>query len=147
VRPTQFFGGHSDFVFLVEDLGQEFARKILGVSEGTFALWLAGDAEAPQMACMALYPWSQWHLQIAECDHRREVAGVWNLVEAHRYDLRRAQRVIDELGHQLSRPAVGGPANDPTLVRFDGWSPQDVPRHTLEAKRSSDLSDERGLTM
>jgi hypothetical protein len=142
VRPTEYFGGHSDFVFLVEDLGEQVARKILGVSDATFELWLTGHADAPQMACMALYPWSQWHWQVAEADHAREVATVWGMVHAHRWDLRRAQKLID----QLVVPAVGGPANDACMVRFDRWAPEDVPRHTLEAERPSDLSDGRGLT-
>jgi hypothetical protein len=143
MRPTQYFGGHSDFGFLVDDLGAELAMKILGVSEATFALWLSGAAEAPQMACMALYPWSQWHLQVFELDHRRELDTVWQIVHSHRWELRRAQQVIE----QLSRPAlVGPPANEPSLKRFDLWAPEDVPRHTLEAERPSDLSDGRGLT-
>ena len=142
MRPTEKFGGHSDFVFLVEDLGESVAREILGVSQGTFELWLSGDVDAPQMACMALYPWSHWYRQAEYEDHHREVGSVWSMVHAHRSELRRAQKLID----QLSRPAVGGPSNEAYLGRFDRWPAEDVPRHTLEAKRSSDSSDERGLT-
>jgi hypothetical protein len=94
VRPTERFAGASDFRFLVDDVGEAAALEILGVSPGTFALWLSGDAEAPQMACMALYAWSSWYLQRVDLDWKRTVHQLHEQVAGLRRLVREAQQAV-----------------------------------------------------